>query len=602
MPDQTSSLKPARRFPRWAKVLAYAVGALVVLALIAPYFLNVEHYRGDISSAIEKQTGRSVSLGKIRARFLPHVGFVVENFQLGNPKGFAAGEFMTAEAIRGNLTLWPLIHGDIHLSSLELVRPKLMLITNERGQNNYTFASPASAQETQAAPELRPVAGSTAQPSASSSSFQLDAIETIELSSLEVILGGVDHGKVATSADAKGINVTLHNLAVSPMRVHDWVADCDLTGITLALEGWSQPIAFRSGHISLQNGKLDSQFAANLAKASDIKGTLHVDDVERTQVNFDMTSPQLDLDVLLAAAGGASSSPAAKPAAGDDPPQAADKNQLLAQGKIHIDKIISKPYQAGPASAELRAYADRAELWPVTVGLYGGTLQISARADRAANPPRFSSNVQLRNVDVGKALEAAPAARGKMAGTAEMDLQLFGALSDAWRKSLSGTGKFAIRNGKLPGVDLGGIAGSLVKTAGVGKDTPFTVLQGDINIADQRVNSKQIHLDSPSGLVDLSGSLGLDGSLDYQGQVTITPGETASSGGSAGANLLGGVVGGFLGRAVGKITVPFALSGTVADPKVRPGKALPTVGNSSKPNKTPQQNTNPLSNLLKKHN
>lgn len=602
MPDQTSSLKPEWRFPRWSKVLAYIVGALVVLALVAPYFLNVDHYRADISSAIEKQTGRPVTLGKIRARFLPHVGFVVEDFRLGNPKGFAAGEFMTADAIRGNLTVWPLIHGNIHLSSLELVRPRLFLVTDERGRDNYTFSSP-SAQETPAAPALQPVAASMAEPSAASSSFQLDAIETIELSGLEVILGNVERGKVVSSADAKNINVTLHNLSVSPMRIHDWVADSDLSGITLALEGWSQPIAFRSGHIALQNGKLESQFAASLAKASEIKGTLHVDDVEHAQVKFDMTSPQLDLDVLLAAAGGAASSPAAKPAAGDDPPpQAANKNQLLAQGKIHVDKIISKPYQAGPASAELRAYGDRAELWPVTVGLYGGTLQISARADRASNPPRFSANVQLRNLDVGKALEASPAASGKMAGTAEMDLQLFGALSDAWRKSLSGSGKFAIRNGKLPGVNLGGIAGSLVKTAGVGKDTPFTVLQGDINIADQRVNSKQIHLDSPSGLVDLSGSLGLDGSLDYQGQVTITPGETGSTGGSAGANLLGGVVGGLLGRTVGKITVPFALSGTVADPKVRPGKALPSIGNSSKPNKAPSQDTNPLSKLLKKKN
>ena len=56
--------------------------------------------------------------------------------------------------------------------------------------------------------------------------------------------------------------------------------------------------------------------------------------------------------------------------------------------------------------------------------------------------------------------------------------------------------------------------------AGVGGDTPFTVLEGDLTIADQRVSSKQIHLDSSVGIVDLKGSLGLDSTLDYQGTVT----------------------------------------------------------------------------------
>jgi hypothetical protein len=159
-----------------------------------------------------------------------------------------------------------------------------------------------------------------------------------------------------------------------------------------------------------------------------------------------------------------------------------------------------------------------------------------------------------------------------MGGTGELDLQLLGNLSDAWKKTLSGSGKFAVRNGHLPGVNIAGAAESLAKMAGVGGDTPFSVLEGDITIADQHVTSKLIHLDSAVGIVDLHGSLGLDSTLNYQGTATVNPA------GALGKGAVGSVVGGLIGSRVGKITVPFDLAGTIESPKVTPGKGGPSVG------------------------
>src|SRR5207245_11485032 len=93
-------------------------------------------------------------------------------------------------------------------------------------------------------------------------------------------------------------------------------------------------------------------------------------------------------------------------------------------------------------------------------------------------PERFSCNLKARNIDVGKLLAAAPAARGKLSGMGELDLQLFGALSPEWSKPLSGSGGFSVRDGRLPGVNLRAGLESLVTLSGVGGGTPFSLMRG----------------------------------------------------------------------------------------------------------------------------
>jgi AsmA protein len=581
----------SRRFPFWVKILVGIVVVLILIVLAVPYFLNVDRYRDTISDAIAKQTGRKVTLGPIHARLFPGAGVSVSDLHVGNPPDFPAGDLVSADEIRVNVALAPLLHGTVHVNSVDLVHPVLSVLTDAKGNNNYTFTP---ADSSPPAP---------AKPASSGSSMTLDQIDAINLTNAEIMVGSVIKGAAAQLVDTKGISVTLHNFAISPMRMHEWQAESNLSSVTLALSGWKDPIAFHTGQFTLAGGKLDAQFVADLATAADIKGTLSVPDFEHPQVSFEMSSSQLDIDKLIDVAGsgpGVQSSPAPAaetapaPAASATPakggasskgkaaaapasnpaaaPAPAAKSELIAHGHINVEKIVQRPYTVGPANVEIRVFTDRAELWPISIGMYGGTLQLSSRIDRVTDPARFSANVQIRNLDVAKVLDVTPSARGKMGGTGELDLQMLGNLSDNWKKTLTGSGKFAVRNGYLPGVNLAGAAESVMKMAGVGSNTPFTVLEGDLTIADQRVSSKQIHLDSSAGVVDLKGSLGLDSTLDYQGSVQVNPM------GALGTGKVGNVVGGLVGNRVGKITVPFALAGTIESPKVTPGKGLPNFG------------------------
>jgi len=86
--------------------------------------------------------------------------------------------------------------------------------------------------------------------------MSLDQIDSILLSNTEVLLDNVVRGKLEPSADVKGINVTMRNFVISPMTVHEWQADSKLSGVTLALGGWTARL-HSLGQLQLASGKLE---------------------------------------------------------------------------------------------------------------------------------------------------------------------------------------------------------------------------------------------------------------------------------------------------------------------------------------------------------
>ena len=188
-------------------------------------------------------------------------------------------------------------------------------------------------------------------------------------------------------------------------------------------------------------------------------------------------------------------------------------------------------------------------------------------------------------------LEDSPALKGKFAGTAELDMQLIGSMETRWAESLTGNGQFAIRNGRIAGFNLTGAAQSVADLAGVSGDTPFTRIAGDLNIRNERITSRQIHMDSPRGTLDLKGNGGFYGSLNYEGQMIAPAGRRprAASGNSA-RDILSGMIGSAIARngVPSQISVPFVLRGTLQQPQLRLGRTAPKFSRSAQPSQSPQ--------------
>ncbi len=565
------------------RFLLLGVVLLVATGLILPYFLDVDHYRTLIAAVIETETGRKVTIGRIRARLLPSVGFVVEDFRLSNPPGFPDGHLLTVEAIRGQLALVPLLRRDLRLYALELVRPKLVLLEDDRGQTN-SFV--------QAGAGLPPGKRTKAAAATPGKPIHLSDIERIDLTDAEVTLAriaGHDRPPVP-SLHVRKLSLRLDHLALDPLEIKKWQGDARLAGVVLELAGWKGPIELRSGSLTLREGRIESEFRAILGKAGEFNGSLRVANLEHAVPTFELRTAQFDVEQLLA--GLTTAGPAA-------PRPRTGHGELVAQGRLAAERLHWSSFTANNAAAEVRWFRDRVELWPVMVEFYGGSLQISARADRTTVPERFSANLQVRNVDVSKLLSTSPATRGKLTGTGELTLQLFGAMSPEWQKSLSGSGNFAIRDGHLPGINLTGALEPVAKATGLAGETPFNMIQGDLSVAGRRISSRQIHLDAPRLTADLHGSCGLDGSLDYEGQTVVTPAAGgAGSGQPNPVDAIAGILGGVLKRNVSRVTVPFSIRGTLHEPKIQPGRGLPTIeqpASAGQPSQAqPKKETSPL--------
>jgi hypothetical protein len=187
-------------------------------------------------------------------------------------------------------------------------------------------------------------------------------------------------------------------------------------------------------------------------------------------------------------------------------------------------------------------------------------------------------------------LENSPALKGKFAGTAELDVQVVGSLETRWTESLTGYGQFAIRNGRIAGFNLTGAAQSIADLAGVSGNTPFTRITGDLSIRNERIASRQIHMDSPRGTLDLKGSAGFYGALNYEGQMITQVGAPPSSAGGSTSDILGRVLGSAIARNIGptQISVPFLLRGTLQQPQLRPGRTAPKFERPAQASQSPQ--------------
>lgn len=108
------------------------------LFLLAPYLVNLDHYKEIITRELGTHFGRRVEISTLHLRTFPRLGLKIEGFQILDPQNFGNKATLTAHSLAVNVKLLPLLTRRLEIDHIKLDRPILVLRRTAEGFNNFS--------------------------------------------------------------------------------------------------------------------------------------------------------------------------------------------------------------------------------------------------------------------------------------------------------------------------------------------------------------------------------------------------------------------------------------------------------------------------------
>lgn len=125
--------------------LATVVVVLVAAVLVVPSLIDWNGYKPEIEAAVKDATGRDLRLeGDIALAVLPSPSLSVEKVAFANIAGGSVPEMARLESLRVHVALLPLLTGSVHVTSVTLVKPTIVLERVADGRANWELSGAAA--------------------------------------------------------------------------------------------------------------------------------------------------------------------------------------------------------------------------------------------------------------------------------------------------------------------------------------------------------------------------------------------------------------------------------------------------------------------------
>ena len=162
--ELTFTAKYFARWPRWlgAGVLILLLPVVLAVGLaVVGVDIDINAQRAALARMIGKQVGREVRIdGKVHLRLGLRPQLRLRDLVIGQPKGFAAGDFLRLGQLELKLDLIPLLAGRYRADRIAASDVRLSLLQRDDDSNNWTFdGSPSSETDDGQAVEAHEVAG-----------------------------------------------------------------------------------------------------------------------------------------------------------------------------------------------------------------------------------------------------------------------------------------------------------------------------------------------------------------------------------------------------------------------------------------------------------
>jgi uncharacterized protein involved in outer membrane biogenesis len=135
-------------------ILIFFVVIVVGLIIVVPRLVDIDRYRPQVVARLQEETGKPVEIGRLALTILPQVSIRVDDFALGNPPGFPKGDFVRAQRIYAVVDAGALWNRQVVITSLQLDKPTINLLSDIRGK--WNFENPAKPSSPAAPPAGNP--------------------------------------------------------------------------------------------------------------------------------------------------------------------------------------------------------------------------------------------------------------------------------------------------------------------------------------------------------------------------------------------------------------------------------------------------------------
>jgi len=126
------------------RFIIFVCSFLVVIALVIvaiPFFLTADFAGEQLKAAVTKSTGRTLTInGALRFKFWPEVMIEANDAALSNPPNMFKGEFAAIKTLRVKVAAMPLLSKQVDIKEMTLLEPRLSLVVDGKGQENWSFA------------------------------------------------------------------------------------------------------------------------------------------------------------------------------------------------------------------------------------------------------------------------------------------------------------------------------------------------------------------------------------------------------------------------------------------------------------------------------
>ncbi|MFZ0640400.1 MAG: AsmA family protein [Candidatus Acidiferrales bacterium] len=200
-------------------IVTIVVGVILLVLIIAPFFINADQFRPQIEATLSQKLGRNVQLGHISVSLFSG-SLTADQISIADDPTYSSQPFLTAKSFSVGIDVMPLIFSrDLRVHSLNFNDPQVQLLRTAAGQWNFASlgaSSPAPhAKHADEPSVVVPVALNVALDSAQTTAATSSALNSFSVDKMKISNGTVAFGRAGESTHLayQDVNLSAQNIS-----------------------------------------------------------------------------------------------------------------------------------------------------------------------------------------------------------------------------------------------------------------------------------------------------------------------------------------------------------------------------------------------------